>query len=168
MANNKLTTRIVLRNDTTGNWTASNDTPSDKLLKGEIGLEFVTDAITGAYTGKVKMKVGDGEHTWNELPYFGGDECRVFEATVAAGASHVAAITTAVGETTLNKGDIAIVKEALIAEADLTTGVTQRYQHTAYVYGETSEGTATWKAMDGNYSAENVYFDSDKIGRAHV
>lgn len=47
----------------------------------------------------------------------------------------------------LNKGDIAIVKDPI---AD---GV---YQYTAYVYN----GTA-WAAMDGNYNANNIYFDED-------
>ena len=106
------------------------------------------------------MKVGDGVKTWKDLPYFGGDECHVYEATVAKGEDHIAAITTAVGDVTLNKGDIAIVKEAVIGNEKLTSGVIQKYQYTAYVYGETASGTA-WKAMDGNYSAKNVYFDED-------
>ncbi|MGN1200847.1 MAG: hypothetical protein ACI4R8_01095 [Candidatus Caccovivens sp.] len=56
MAQKTLTTRIILRNDTSANWTASNPT----LLKGEIGLERDTD----------KYKIGDGTTTWNLLPYF--------------------------------------------------------------------------------------------------
>lgn len=150
MAQNKLTTRIVLRNDSTANWLASE---TQVLLKGEVGIEFLD-------TGKVKMKVGDGVKTWKELPYFGGDECHVYEATVAKGEDHITAITTAVGDAALNKGDIAIVKEAIIGADELTSGVTQKYQYTAYIYGETADGTA-WKAMDGNYSAKNVYFDED-------
>ena len=150
MAINKLNTRIVLRNDSTANWLANS---SQVLLKGEVGIEFLSN-------GKVKMKIGDNVHTWAELPYFGGDECRVTEVEIAKGANHIEAIASTVAESTINKGDIAIVKEAIIAEADLTTGITQQYQYTAYVYGETAEGTA-WKAMDGNYSASNVYFDDD-------
>lgn len=150
MAQNKLTTRIVLRNDSTANWLASE---TQVLLKGEVGIEFLD-------TGKVKMKVGDGVKTWKDLPYFGGDECHVYEATVAKGEDHIAAITAVVGDAALNKGDIAIVKEAVIDADKLTSGVIQKYQYTAYVYGETASGTA-WKAMDGNYSAKNVYFDED-------
>lgn len=164
MAQNRLTTRIVLRNDSTSNWLASKD---QVLLKGEVGIEFLE-------TGKVKMKVGDGRSTWEQLPYFGGDECHVFEATIAKGANHISAITTAVGSTTLNKGDIAIVKEAIYDETDteikakLDAGIlTQNYQYTAYVYGETANGTE-WKAMDGNYSASNVYFDDDFIFTTNV
>lgn len=168
MANtNKLTTRIVLRNDSTAGWSAVEDTVV--LLKGEVGLEFVTttELVDEEYqnipTGKVKMKIGDGVSTWAELSYFGGDECHVTEVTVAKGANHKAAITEAVADITVNKGDIAIVKEAIIdaANEDLVAGtIEQKYQYTSYVYGETASGD-DWKAMDGNYSADNVYFDED-------
>lgn len=164
---NKLTTRIILRNDSTAGWSAVEDTVV--LLKGEVGLEFVTTTklVDGEYqnipTGKVKMKIGDGVSTWAELSYFGGDECHVTEVTVAKGANHKAAIAEAVADTTVNKGDIAIVKEAVIAADNekLVAGtIEQKYQYTSYVYGETASGD-DWKAMDGNYSADNVYFDED-------
>lgn len=51
-------------------------------------------------------------------------------------------------------GDILIIKDVI------TDG---KYQHTAYVYAE--EG---WAAMDGNYSADNVYFNSDLIYTAKI
>ena len=147
---NRLTTRIVLRNDSSTQWLANN---TQVLLSGEVGIEFLDN-------GKVKMKIGDGTSTWAQLPYFDGDECRVTEVEVAKGADHVTAITSSVAGTTVNKGDIAIVKEAVIEADKVTTGVTQKYQYTSYIYGETASGSA-WKAMDGNYSAENVYFNED-------
>lgn len=58
----QLNTRIALRNDTTANWNASKDAV---LLKGEVGVEFLEN-------GKVAIKIGDNEHTWEQLPYFGG------------------------------------------------------------------------------------------------
>ena len=148
---NKLNTRIVLRNDSTANWLSNKD---QILLKGEVGIEFLDN-------GKVKMKIGDGQHTWEELGYFGGDEGHVFETTVAKGGNHNDAIATIVGSTTLSKGDVAIVREGIVVADKVGTvvnGVTieQKYQYTAYVFN----GTA-WVAMDGNYNAENVYFDSD-------
>lgn len=54
-----------------------------------------------------------------------------------------------VGENTLHAGDMAVVK-TLLAEG--------KYSHTGYVYN----GSA-WAAMDGNYNAENVYFDEDML-----
>lgn len=132
----QLNTRIVLRNDSSANWLTSKDVV---LMKGEVGIEFLDD-------GKVAMKIGDGTKTWEQLSTFGGDAAHYFEATPAEGEDHIAAITRVVGETALAVGDVAVVKEAL---ADKTV-------HTAYVY----DGSK-WAAMDGNYSANNVYVAED-------
>ena len=59
MANNQLTVKIALRNDTAANWQSANPI----LLKGEVGIEIDTS----------KIKIGDGTTAWNELTYFGGD-----------------------------------------------------------------------------------------------
>lgn len=59
----ELRTRIVLRNDSTANWSANE---SVVLLKGEVGIEFLAD-------GKTKVKIGDGIKSWAELDYFGGE-----------------------------------------------------------------------------------------------
>lgn len=136
----QLNTIIILRNDSTTAWESS----SYKLRKGEVGVEFLSN-------GKVKMKVGiDGQKTWNELPYFGGEESRVFETTVEDNTDPVVALNASLPEgTVLNAGDVGIVK-VLIAN--------NKYQYTAYVYN----GSA-WAAMDGNYSAENVYFKEDLL-----
>ena len=99
---NTLTTRIILRNDSTTNWLANEN---QVLLKGEVGIEFLAN-------GKVKMKIGDGTSPWKSLAYFGGDEGHVFEATVSAGANHNSAITTVVGTTSISKGDVAIIKKS--------------------------------------------------------
>ena len=146
----ELKTRIILRNDSTANWTANETTV---LLKGEVGIEFNPNATTAGK--KILMKIGDGITAWKDLPYFGGEEAHVYEAQVAKGGDHSAAITTALNGATPNTHDIAIVKEAVIA-ADKLGDSTQRYQFTAYRWN----GTA-WAACDGNYSASNVYFDED-------
>ena len=142
----ELNTRIILRNDSTTNWLANEDVV---LLKGELGIEFLTD-------GKIKVKIGDGVKTWAQLSYFGGEDARVYEATVAKGGDHIAAITTVLNGEEPNTHDVAIVKEAIIAEDLLSETVTQKYQHTAYRWN----GEA-WTAFDGNYSAKNVIFDED-------
>lgn len=72
---------------------------------------------------------------------------QIFEVSVEKGADHVAAITTEVGDKELQNGDIAIVKEVIAGD---------KLEYTSYVYN----GTA-WAAMDGNYSAENVYLSKD-------
>lgn len=108
------------------------------LLKGELGVEFEAD-------GGVKIKIGDGTKTWEQLEYFGGaSAAQVFQAESVNAAGDLAAITTAVGDAKLQSGDFAIVSHDI-------DGAHKSY--TAYVYDGES-----WKAMDGNYDASNVYF----------
>lgn len=80
---------------------------------------------------------------------------QVFQATLTSeDANDLAAISRVVEDKVPAAGDIAIVK-ALIASPEDGEDV---YQHTAYVHnGE------TWVAMDGNYNAENVYFDNNLV-----
>ncbi len=89
-----------------------------------------------------KFLRGDGTWAEVELP----SNTQVFEVEIANGANHNDSIATVVGDAVLQNGDIAIVKE-LIASG--------KRQYVAYVYND------GWKAMDGNYNAENVYFDED-------
>lgn len=129
----ELRTRIVLRNDSSANWLTNDDVV---LLKGEVGVEFVGD--------KVKMKVGDGTKMWSELPYFGGDETKTFQVSSL----------TEITDTELTVGDTAVVKTSIYVDEEDESK--NKYSYTGYVYNGTD-----WAAMDGNYSAKNVYFDSD-------
>lgn len=139
VATKQLNTRIVLRNDSTANWLTNED---QVLLKGELGIEFLE-------SGAPKIKIGDGVTAWKALAYFGSDvkEAGVFQVTLAEGQTDLEAISAAVGDAALQKGDIAIVKKIISLN---------KAEYTAYVY----DGSA-WAAMDGNYNAENVYFDED-------
>lgn len=147
MADNSLITRIVLRNDVTANWEKS----TVILKRGEVAVD--TEALI--------FKIGDGVHTWGEIEksfksyqdvinevnekLSGLHTTETYEAEVAKGGDHIAALGEVIAEPV--KGDIGIVKETISDD---------KKQYTAYVY----DGAA-WKAMDGNYSAENVYFDKD-------
>lgn len=76
-----------------------------------------------------------------------------YEVIRAEGQDDNAAIAAAVGSNKIVKGDICIIK-TLIADG--------RYSYTAYVCEKSIPGqTPVWKAMDGNYNAENVYFDDN-------
>lgn len=130
----ELKTRLVIRNDSTANWDAKESTV---LLKGEVGIEFLTD-------GKVKMKVGDGTKAWSELSYFGGEESKTFQVNSL----------DEIVDTDLAIGDTAIVKSTIYEDAEHAEN--NKYSYTGYVYNGTG-----WAAMDGNYSANNVYFDED-------
>lgn len=93
-----------------------------------------------------KLKIGDGTTSYANLKYFGGDSAKNFDVVPNDNEDDISAITRVVGEAELHTGDTAIVKR------EITTGKTS---YTAYVYD------GSWKAMDGNYRADNVYFDDD-------
>lgn len=93
-----------------------------------------------------KLKIGDGVTPLSELKYFGGDSAKNFDVVPNDSEADVAAITRVVGDAEVHTGDTAIVKRVISGD---------KTSYTAYVYdGE-------WKAMDGNYRADNVYFDDD-------
>lgn len=146
MANKTLTTQIILRNGTSSEWEAST-----KILKlGEVGID----------TTKNEIRIGDGEHTWKDLKIAGADQAAI-QALIDQAEDKVTVVQA--GDGTIDEalatiaapsqGDMAIVEQKFgaVATADGT-----RTSRTAYSYdGE------KWCAMDGNYNAENVYFDSD-------
>lgn len=141
MAEKTLTTQIILRNGTTTEWEAST-----KVLKlGEIGID----------TTKNEIRIGDGTHTWKDLKIAGADQAAI-QALIDKAEDKVSVLLVDGNETDTEKlatianpaqGDMAIIERAVATNAN---------SHTAYAYdGE------KWCAMDGNYNAENVYFDSD-------
>ena len=147
----ELNTIITLRQGTTAEWASS----TVRLREGEMGLEYLAD-------GTVKIKAGilgeDGQgKLWADLPYVGSDvkAANVFQVELAEGdVDDIAAIEAQVALENAEKqdGDVAIVK-ALIANG--------KYSYTSYVYEAALdvEGNAScgWSAMDGNYSASNVF-----------
>lgn len=128
-----LQTRIQILNDT-AEALAAQGTAVPKA--GEIVYESDTR----------KMKIGDGATSYADLKYFGGDSAKNFDVVPTDGEEDVAAITRVVASAEVHTGDTAIVKRVISGD---------KTSYTAYVYdGE-------WKAMDGNYRADNVYFDDD-------
>lgn len=78
---------------------------------------------------------------------------QVFQADLGEGETNQNAIDRVVAGKDLTAGDIAIVKAVIGTDSDDNSIATS---HTAYVYdGE------NWAAMDGNYSASNVFFSND-------
>ena len=143
MATKTLNTKIQLRNGTAAEWTAKNPV----LLKGEMGIETDTH----------KIKVGDGSTQWSNLAYCGADTNDILNV-INANRDSCTVFELAEGETTADKlsaienpkkGDIAIIINGIAGEAK---------SYTSYVHdGE------KFAAMDGNYNASNVYFDSNFI-----
>lgn len=56
--NSTLSTKILLRKDTPARWESFNPV----LLDGEVAIVVESD-------GNVRMKVGDGQKTYNQLPF---------------------------------------------------------------------------------------------------
>lgn len=136
MASNTINVRLVQRVDTLENWTSTNPVP----LNGEVCVE----------SGSNLFKIGDGEKSWNELPYANkGKTETYYSVEPQEGEDDITAITRVVADNTLVNDDMAIVKRAIAGG---------KYSYTAYVYdGE------NFKALDGNYNANNVYFDKDFV-----
>ena len=141
MATKTLNTKIQLRNGIAAEWTAKNPV----LLKGEMGIEIDTH----------KIKVGDGSTQWSKLAYCGADTNDILNV-INANRDSCTVIELAEGETTADKlsaienpkkGDIAVIIDGIAGEAK---------SYTSYVY----DGTV-FAAMNGNYRADNVYFDDD-------
>ena len=137
-----LNIRIQLRNDTAENWTTKNPL----LLKGEMGVEIDTR----------KIKIGNGTDRWTALEYSGVDEDTIKGiidnnrdnfTPVEATKEETDAQALARKITNPKKGDMAVV---------IRTFAGDKKSYTAYIHN----GTA-FAAMDGNYSADNVYFDED-------
>ena len=169
-----LKTKIRLLNGTQGDWA---QLANYQLAQGEPAIEFVpampTDENPDAVLTSVKVKIGDGFTPYKDLPYVGDDvrtelmeTISTLEDTVMGMGNEVFQITAtdldavtgateadrisnylATNDATVKKGNIAIVTRNI---ANGTNG------YTAYVYSDTA-----WAAMDGNYNAENVYFNED-------
>lgn len=149
MADRTLNIRIQLRNDTAENWTNANPV----LLKGEMGVESDTG----------KTKIGNGIDHWKTLKYSGVDEDTI-KGIIDNNRNAFTDVIPNKGETDAQalarvianpkKGDMAVV---------VRTFVEGKRSYTAYIH----TGTA-WSAMDGNYSADNVYFDKDLTYTANI
>lgn len=141
MATNTVNVRLVHRHDTKANWTAKNPV----LLQGEIGIEDDTGLF----------KIGDGVKAWDVLGYANDAKTAShYEVSATEEETDTEAIARVFPDATFNQDDIAIVSRVISGT---------KISKTAYVY----DGGA-WKALDGNYDAENVYFDADLIATAPI
>ena len=140
-----MNTTIQLRRDTTANWMVNKDTVP---AAGEpcYDLELGT------------LKIGDGTTTYENLPEISGSGALTahYEGVRGDGETDAEVITRVLAAANAEavQGDVFVVK-AMIA--------TGKYSYTAYVF----DG-ANWAAMDGNYSAENVYFANDLTYTANI
>lgn len=135
-------TIIKFKRDTSANWLTN-----AAIIPAEGEPCYDLDAHT--------LRIGDGVTAYENLPVIHSGELPTgashYEGIRAEGEEDMEVIARVIAESSVAtaKDDIFIVKSLI------STG---NYSHTAYVYdGE------KWVAMDGNYNAENVYFDEDLI-----
>ena len=139
----QILTRIVVRNDSSANWESNNPV----LLKGEMGVA----------TDLNKIKIGDGFKTWKELSYSGISMDEVLDAvprdtyTVLTNTENKTDAEMLAGVTNMKQGDTVVIRTFITSAVD-----GDKYSYTGYVYDGSN-----WGAMDGNYNAENVYFDEN-------
>ncbi len=142
---------------TVGEWLNSDVLP----LKGEI-LIGIPDEWDGESQFKPIVKVGDGVHYWADLEEIGGSSAGV-EVLIKTDntQSDEEFIRESLDPKKLVDGLYVIVESEIEFENEDGTAKTLT-QHTAYTYvagADDEEGT--FKALSGNYNADNVYFDSD-------
>ena len=156
MAENMMTTIIQLRNDTAENW-ATEAGQATALRPGEAAVEIITNE-DGSKTAKLKVGVAE-DSTFGNTAYLGSDvkEAKIYQSDFLASTvtdDDITVIEGLVGENELQAGDMAIVKRYL-------QGTSGAVSYTSYVYNPEVSGDVKWTAMDGNYSANNVFFKND-------
>ena len=117
--------------------------PNDVLFK--YGTRADYDALNGNVKDNALYFLTDTGELLRGARNLG--QANHYEGIRQAGETDAQVITRVVGSHHLIKNDIFVVK-TLIAEG--------KYSFTAYTYDGTN-----WCAMDGNYNAENIYFDKD-------
>lgn len=165
---NTINTRIVLRHDTHDGWEAVKDNRDKALLAGEMGIED----DTGLFKIGKKHDTEDRLCTWAELKY--ANEIPEVDFSTVTNNVKEAATLEGLGKGAV-VGDIGIVKALIYQEekkddeGNVETDeegnviyINQKYSYTAYVWtylGKDDKGNDVydWSAMDGNYSAENVF-----------
>lgn len=139
MPNNNITTittKIVLRNDILDNWKRSKVI----LEKGEPALEMDPERMTA------KIKIGDGIHTFNELPYSSVSVDDIQEmidnSMVESGA-----ISSVVLNPGTKNGTLKLVINDVIYDNIAVTGLGSAAYTNTYDYATAEQGARAEKAM---------------------
>lgn len=175
ISNKDLRARIRFATKTVTEWLAEDEI----ILKGEPTIAIPDGYIPG--TSDIKdfrpiFKIGDGEHVWADLPEVGNSSL-VFEKT-DLNVSDSDFLNTELPNAA--PGTFVIVKSTLVEDNPETEENEEKTSQTAYVsksvQDEEGNEVMVWVALDGNYSADTVYFeddfklagDFDKIGNYKV
>lgn len=155
ISNKDLKARIRFATKTVSEWMVEDEI----ILKGEPTVAIPDGYVAGESDitlFKPIFKIGDGEHTWVELPEIGGGgvgEFLVFEK-VDKNQSDDAFLQEKMPTPT--EGAMVVVVTTFVEDDETTDVNEEKKSRTAYIYKD-----GVWEALDGNYSADNVYLDSD-------
>ena len=147
-----MNTRVAMKTDVSSNWESS----TKQLLKGEIAFCRLSGDLSDMY----EMRIGVGDKTWKELS---GSNIRIPASSVAGLEEAIASLSTSfyreaafedLPTTGVTNGSIAVVEKTINAEKKIV-------ERTAYVWNSANPEANKWEALDGNYSADNVYFTND-------
>lgn len=147
---NTIKTRLQLKHDTLANWEKS----ELQLAPGEVAFAQLED-------GSFQMRVGVGDKKWSELSAspikWSADQINgLTDAMSQLSTTHYEVSSFNELTSTYNNGDTAVVKTKIGVDS-LSNDI---LSYTAYIY---DSKVANWKAMDGNYNANNVYFEDDIV-----
>lgn len=148
---NTINTIIQLRNDTAADW-ATEAGKATPLQPGEVAVVINDD-------GSVRAKVGTAvNQAFENAPFLGSEEAQIYQKTYEYGATIPVDIDD-IANSVIPEGKTANPGDMLIIKAAIDTGNT-KYSYTSYVYDADLDETVAgskWSAMDGNYSAANVF-----------
>ena len=146
MAEKTFNTRIQLKYDTYQNWTSNNPV----LKAGEMALATIESNVTGVNSAPtVLIKVGDGTHNYNDLPYASGKAADVYSWAKAANKPSYSASEIS-GLADYISGEIQDTNTTYQIVQDQTDGHILRVQHRNV--GDTSWTTdATITLPDDSY-----------------
>lgn len=164
-----LKTRIALRNDTVANWNSTN--PETKLLSGEVAFGRLSGALSDYY----EMRIGTGDKTWRELsatnlrlPIGNIDGLDGALTSVQTKFYEVSSFSLLPENLSVTNGSIGVVLETVELATSAYTklsadGAKETTEFRTAYWFDTSltsddHPNGTWRQMDGNYKAENVYF----------
>lgn len=130
------------------------------ILEGEPTIAIPDNYVAGESdisTFKPIFKIGDGVHAWKELPEVGGlgSSNTVVLEKEETDRSDVDFLNEKIINPT--NGMFTIVVDTLVEDDPSTEEDESKKHQTAYIYDD-KKG---WVALDGNYSADTVYFDED-------
>lgn len=154
MSEKTFNTRIQLKYDTLANWTTN-----DPVLKaGEMGLATIQTNTSDVHSAPtVVIKVGDGTHTWSELPYASGKAADVYSWAKAS------------SKPTYTANEISGIDSYIagqIQDTDTTYQITQDQTDGHILYVQSKAKTASTWTTDATITLpDDSYDDTSLAGR---